>query len=277
MRDPELMMRAQRAATELERAWDRWRTMHGLGTEPLPPISSYVGYSLEEPWGQPRVVFGIAASEAEHLAALLDRHDCAGPVYAAMTSTGARTELEPERGRARIHVPTQAHVGLPQRDLPDEEDAEGGAPEPAGLSLAEPEPGSGTEGELAAEHEGPGQAEDHDSGEGQADLVAFRPRHETSSYPDQDADPDPIDGESGQPAESGRQSSGWIRSGRLTGGHALPRQKRAGGSKGSGNKQEGKDRALADMAAELAGWAAGELPGQASHRRPGRPDRPALG
>lgn len=31
MRDPELMLRAQRAATELERAWDRWRTMHGLG------------------------------------------------------------------------------------------------------------------------------------------------------------------------------------------------------------------------------------------------------
>ena len=69
MRDPELMLRAQRAATELERAWDRWRTMHGLGGDPLPPVSSYVGYSLEEPWGQPRVVFGIAAAEAEHLAA----------------------------------------------------------------------------------------------------------------------------------------------------------------------------------------------------------------
>ena len=62
MRDPELMLRAQRAATELERAWDRWRTMHGLGADPLPPVSSYVGYSLEEPWGQPRVVFGIAAA-----------------------------------------------------------------------------------------------------------------------------------------------------------------------------------------------------------------------
>src|SRR6202167_5059391 len=105
MRDPELMLRAQRAATELERAWDRWRTMHGLGGDPLPPVSSYVGYSLEEPWGQPRVVFGIAAAEAEHLAALLDRHDCAGPVYAAMTSQGAGPELEADRGRARIHVP----------------------------------------------------------------------------------------------------------------------------------------------------------------------------
>lgn len=277
MRDPELMMRAQRAATELEKAWDRWRTMHGLGTEPLPPISSYVGYSLEEPWGQPRVVFGIAASEAEHLAALLDRHDCAGPVYAAMTSPGAHTELEADRGRARIHVPTQAHVGLTQLDLPAESAAETSTPEQAGLDVAEPEPAAGTEGELTAEHEGPGQGEDPDPGEGQADLVAFRPRHETSSYQDEDAEPDPIADEGDQAAEGGRQSSGWIRSGRLTGGHALPRQKRAGGSKGASNKQEGKDRALADMAAELAGWAAGELPGQASHRRPGRPDRPALG
>jgi hypothetical protein len=91
MRDLDLMMRAQQAAAELERAWDRWRTIHGLGAEPLPPISSYVGYSLEEPWGQPRVVFGIAAREAEQLAALLDRHDCTGPVYAAVaTRSGSR-------------------------------------------------------------------------------------------------------------------------------------------------------------------------------------------
>src|SRR5260370_18917273 len=81
MRDPELIFRAQQAAAELERAWDRWRTMHGLGADPLPPVSSYVGYSLEEPWGQPRVVFGIDAREAEQLTALLDRHDSAAPVY----------------------------------------------------------------------------------------------------------------------------------------------------------------------------------------------------
>ena len=38
------------------------------------PVSSYVGYSLTEPWGQPRVVFGIAAEEAEYLAAMIE-HD----------------------------------------------------------------------------------------------------------------------------------------------------------------------------------------------------------
>ena len=65
MRDPDLVKRAERAATALERAWTHWRTMHGLGSDPLPPVSSYVGYSLEEPWGQPRVVFGVGAEEAE--------------------------------------------------------------------------------------------------------------------------------------------------------------------------------------------------------------------
>ncbi len=71
MPDPRLVSRAQRAATMLERAWDRWRSAQGLAAEPLPPVSSYVGYSIEEPWGRPRVVFGVDAEDAERLAALL--------------------------------------------------------------------------------------------------------------------------------------------------------------------------------------------------------------
>ena len=30
MRDPELVARAQRAATRLESAWEQWRALHGL-------------------------------------------------------------------------------------------------------------------------------------------------------------------------------------------------------------------------------------------------------
>ncbi len=86
MRDPDLVLRAQHAASALERAWERWRVMHGFGADPLPPVSSYVGYSLEEPWGQPRVVFGVGAEEAEKLAAILDGHDCVGPVHAEITN-----------------------------------------------------------------------------------------------------------------------------------------------------------------------------------------------
>jgi hypothetical protein len=77
MRDPELVARAQRAATRLESAWEQWRALHGLALAPGQPVVSYVGYSLKEPWGEPRVVIGIDADEAEYLADFLDRDECA--------------------------------------------------------------------------------------------------------------------------------------------------------------------------------------------------------
>jgi hypothetical protein len=77
MRDPELVARAQRAATRLESAWEQWRALHGLAVAPAQPVVSYVGYSLKEPWGEPRVVIGIDADEAEFLADFLDRDECA--------------------------------------------------------------------------------------------------------------------------------------------------------------------------------------------------------
>jgi len=77
MRDPELVARAQRAATRLESAWEQWRALHGLAAAPGQPVVSYVGYSLKEPWGEPRVVIGVDADEAEYLAEFLDRDECA--------------------------------------------------------------------------------------------------------------------------------------------------------------------------------------------------------
>jgi len=77
MRDPELVARAQRAAKRLETAWEQWRALHGLAVAPGQPVVSYVGYSLKEPWGEPRVVIGIDADEAEFLADFLDRDECA--------------------------------------------------------------------------------------------------------------------------------------------------------------------------------------------------------
>ena len=98
MRDPDLIVRAQQAATALESAWCRWRNMHGLAADPAPAVSSYVGFSLDAPWGQPRIVFGICAEEAEQLATLLDRHDCVGPVHASVKAkpVGATHGSRPE-------------------------------------------------------------------------------------------------------------------------------------------------------------------------------------
>ncbi len=284
MRDPDLILRAQQAAAELERAWDRWRTMHGLGIDPPPPVSSYVGYSLEEPWGQPRVVFGIDAREAEQLAALLDRHDCAGPVYASVASlAAARTgdaadaraaEADRHRAAGRVRVPTQAQPSAAQRErLPEPTQPEAlRAPlEPPAHRDSRPrneEPGPGAAGTQAqeppsADEEASALREGQDAEAMQPAPPAFLPRLEPAAYPDEDQEPGPVLDEPGQTAEPGRSAAGWTRGNRASGGHALSRQKRA--PRGAGSKQESRDRSrLEAMAAGLAGWTAGELPGQAS-------------
>ena len=85
MRDPELVTRARYAAARLEQVWDRWRTLHGLGGT-VDPLASYVGYSLKEPMGQPRVVIGLDAAEAEYFADFLEHHECGGRAQAEAPS-----------------------------------------------------------------------------------------------------------------------------------------------------------------------------------------------
>jgi hypothetical protein len=258
MRDPDLIVRAQLAAAELERAWDRWRAMHGLAIDPPPPVSSYVGYSLEEPWGQPRVVFGIDAREAEQLAVLLDRHDCAGPVYASVASLAAARTADPAEARAgdvdhhhaggRVRVPTQGQPGVAQR----ERQPEPAQPEPLLGPLEPPQRGDGPRDQ---EH-GPGAgrslaeepaAADHDASARREELgpeatqpgpPAFRPRLDSAAYADQGLEPAAVPDEPAQPAESGQAATGWTRASR-SGGHALSRQKRA--ARGAGTRQEGRD------------------------------------
>jgi hypothetical protein len=105
MRDPELVARAQRAAKRLETAWEQWRALHGLAVAPGQPVVSYVGYSLKEPWGEPRVVIGIDADEAEFLADFLDRDECARrgqvpqqvPFQPRLVQSGPRQAPPPEQ------------------------------------------------------------------------------------------------------------------------------------------------------------------------------------
>ena len=98
MRDPELAGRAGYAAARLEQAWERWRALHGLGG-PSDPLASYVGYSHKEPMGQPRVVIGVDAAEAEYFADFLESHECAGV---------AQTKPRPLNGVAHRPVDTPA-------------------------------------------------------------------------------------------------------------------------------------------------------------------------
>jgi hypothetical protein len=245
-----------------------------------------VGYSLEEPWGQPRVVFGIDAREAEQLAALLDRHDCAGPVYAAVASmarTGDATDTraaDADRypGSGRVRVPTQAAPGAAPRPKPPESDPllgplEVSAPRDGGPRESTPRDGGPREStprestprdsgprdrgprdqdgpgpqaattearEPSAHHEVSVPREGQRPEEAQPGLAVFRPQHEPAGYSGEGQDPDPFLDEPGQTAEPSRAAAGWTRASRVPGGHALPRQKRAGGAaKGASSAQEG--------------------------------------
>jgi hypothetical protein len=75
MRDPELVSSAQRAASELERAWSQWRRSRGLADEAPERVAGYVAHSVDHPWGRPRVVLGLDAEEARALAVLLGREN----------------------------------------------------------------------------------------------------------------------------------------------------------------------------------------------------------
>jgi hypothetical protein len=159
MRDPDLVVRAQRAAEVLERAWDRWRTVHGMGAEPLPPVSSYVGYSQEDPMGQPRVVFGVAAEEAELLASLLERHEFAGPAAVRQEAAPAdplapdpAARMQRPGAGPRRQIPVQGPAGPPERLRPAGPGAAGAWP----ADLPRDGNGHGTLGNWAADATGGG-------------------------------------------------------------------------------------------------------------------------
>ena len=82
--------------------------------EPSQPIVSYVGYSLKEPWGEPRVVIGIDADEAEYLADFLDRDECAKRGQAALQQIPLQQAVlaeHPQEGGSEY--PGSALVGAP--------------------------------------------------------------------------------------------------------------------------------------------------------------------
>jgi len=172
MRDPELVARAQRAAARLESAWERWRALHGLAVTQSQPVVSYVGYSLKEPWGEPRVVIGVDADEAEFLADFLDRDECAStgqlPSQQAALHHGTPLQGTPHQGTPHQGILPQALLAEPTQQQEGEYSSQLllGVP----VSLGIPRQAVDTGREMAAELAGwssgelPGQASEQLAG-----------------------------------------------------------------------------------------------------------------
>jgi len=170
MRDPELVARAQRAATRLESAWEQWRTLHGLAAAPAQPVVSYVGYSLKEPWGEPRVVIGIDADEAEYLAEFLDRDECAqrGPASPQQVPQVSQVPLQQvphQAGPPQSGPLQQVSLSEPSREVTGEYTSSSllGAPVSLGRGRPAPEQRQDIAAELAGWTSGelPGQVSEH--------------------------------------------------------------------------------------------------------------------
>jgi hypothetical protein len=178
MRDPDLVQRSERAATALEQAWLQWSARHGLGTGSLPPVSSYVGYSMDEPWGQPRVVFGLDAEQAERLAAVLNRDESAGPAAAA--APGRRNQDTVPWSwsvpGAAPGVPAQASE--PGRPRPESARLEASRPE-----SARPEPSRSALPAAEPPRPEPGRSEPTRPANGRYETDRFEPeRYEPARY-----------------------------------------------------------------------------------------------
>ena len=280
MPDPGLVSRAQRAATMLERAWDRWRAAHGLAAEPLPPVSSYVGYSIEEPWGRPRVVFGVDAADAEKLATLLQ--DCAAP----QPSPASRQAMD----EARARIPAQGRTA----DLDETREQHSGAAlehSSTGLEHSSTEQSAGSANGAhpagaAARPEDHADADDVQEGGAtdfavQSDSASEDVAGESAASAGTAADapegsPENLDLPVGQddpvgqdgpatPDGSGsdQQELPAAADSQDPGESAVRKMQDASGTGDARNAGHG---VTDTMVAELAGWAAGELPGQASAR-----------
>jgi hypothetical protein len=326
MRDPELVARAGYAAARLEQAWERWRALHGLGGS-ADPLASYVGYSLKEPMGQPRVVIGVDAAEAEFFADFLESHACSvsgadggladvgqapGTGLAAADSgslSGAHPQASgamhpPVSGPQRVLVsgsgrpPGPAAVSGPAvsgpidtgpmagtggpgaapapRDVPsapmvrllDGTDPAGRpAPrfEPAAPRFEPAAPGFDSAAprfEPAAPRFDPAPSRFDPAGPLAAPVGPERPvaaaaaAPATGVFPAIPADPP---GTPGAPLSTVAPNGYADHDGRLSRARSLPEYPGRGEPAGSPEPPD-------DIAAEMAGWASGELPGQASEQ-----------
>ena len=241
MRDPEMVARAGYAAARLEQAWERWRALHGLSGS-SDSLASYVGYSNQEPMGQPRVVIGVDAAEAEFFADFLEGHDCAAPGLGGEAGASSAAEARPVNGVGR---PPVNGVGSP---------LDSGSLYPP-VSGPQPVMANGTR---------PVEASAAMPSEPMPRLIDDTdPRARTASVPER-----PVTGPQAPVPPVTRAFPAPVPTFTPigeTGPGGL------GAEPGPAQPRGGLDRPVSApppdvMAAELAGWASGELPGQASEQ-----------
>ena len=295
MRDPEMAARAGYAAARLEQAWERWRALHGLSGS-ADPLASYVGYSHKEPMGQPRVVIGVDAAEAEYFADFLEGHDCAAPGLnggaSSASAPGLPVDTRPVNGSG--HLPVNG-ASCP---------SDSGALRPSDSGALYP-PVSGPQPVVANGSPRPGEASAASRGPGPAGPIGMPSRDGMAAGPGGGAGV--ANGGAGSaPAPRDVPSEPMVRLVDDTDPHARPAAAaerpitgpqapvppvtrafpapvptftpigETGAAGFAGEPGPGEPRGAVDplagsqpsdvIAAELAGWASGELPGQASEQ-----------
>ena len=264
MGDPELVSRARHAAARLEWAWERWRTRHGLGGPTAQPVASYVGYSPEEPRGRPRVVFGVDALEAEQLAALLDADDDTGAAIAqeAGYAGGYDYDLGTDPDADRWDVTAEENGSSPGGPARPASQPAGYLEDLQELTALEEQARVPSARREKAVAEAPENTNRDAAGAG-ADCAVAAGEPATRQAGPAVAEAGPGEGASGPrnlaaPAANWRRGAAGLAPGRASDGNSHE----AGGGRAKAPAPSGP--AVSSIAAELAGWASSELPGQAS-------------
>jgi hypothetical protein len=291
-----MVARAAYAAARLEQAWERWRALHGLSGS-ADPLASYVGYSHQEPMGQPRVVIGVDAAEAEYFADFLEGHDCAAPGLSgdASAASAAGLPVDTRSVSGSGHLPVNGAARPPDN----------GALRPSDSGALYP-PVSGPQPVMANGSPHPGQASAASRGPGPAGPIGMPSRDGMTAGPGGGAGVANGGGAGSAPAPRDVPSEPMVRLVDDTDPHARPAAAaerpitgpqapvppvppafpapvptftpigETGPAGLAGEPGPGEPWGAVDplagseppdvIAAELAGWASGELPGQASEQ-----------
>ena len=145
------------AATRLEQAWKRWRSIRGL-PDGADPIAAYVGYSPYDQLGQAQVVIEVGVADALLITEMITYLVASRP----LGRTGASSEPRPSAGHRNAgqecHGQVASHLSAREFSVPSPDVAEAerpimrsSAPARASLSMRITQLGGGSKRRPAAQ------------------------------------------------------------------------------------------------------------------------------